>query len=400
MEIEEAKKRLLSQVDILFNDNRDVELENISNVLNRIISQDIKAPVSVPNFPKSAMDGYAVNSEDVKNASKTNPVRLKVIDEILAGDFKDISYSKNTAVRVMTGGLIPEGYDGVIMQEKTDLGMDYVEIYDEIKPYMNYCKVGEDIMESEIIISKNTKLNRSHIGLLSSLGIKKVEVYIPIKVGIISSGSELMDINEPLKPGKIYNSISYMLKAQLESMGIEVLTTICEDNMDLLIKKVNEFIDKVDVLITTGGVSVGKKDLLPIVLEKINAKEIFKKANIKPGTPTRGSVYKNKIILSLSGNPYAALANFDYYFWDIYAKLSGDDSMKLESGLAKLGSEYKKMEKTKRLVRAKYENGIVKLFSNNASSVISNMTKCNCYVEIEKEREYSVGDSVKIHFIK
>ena len=277
MEIEEAKKRLLSQIDILFNDNRDVELENISNVLNRIISQDIKAPVSVPNFPKSAMDGYAVNSEDVKNASKTNPVRLKVIDEILAGDFKDISYSKNTAVRVMTGGLIPEGYDGVIMQEKTDLGMDYVEIYDEIKPYMNYCKVGEDIMESEIIISKNTKLNRSHIGLLSSLGIKKVEVYIPIKVGIISSGSELMDINEPLKPGKIYNSISYMLKAQLESMGIEVLTTICEDNMDLLIKKVNEFIDKVDVLITTGGVSVGKKDLLPILLEKINAKEIFKR---------------------------------------------------------------------------------------------------------------------------
>lgn len=206
----------------------------------------------------------------------------------------------------------------------------------------------------------------------------------------------------PLLPGKIYNSIAYMLRASMERQGIQVpFTEICGDDKELLKEKLQQCLKTADIVITTGGVSVGKKDLLPEVLEELGAKKTFSHANIQPGTPTIGSVLDGKAILSLSGNPYAAYANFEYYFWELAAYLTQDASLKVRRTHAVLSDPYPKVNKLRRFVRAYAEEGRVTLpTAVHASSVLSNMRDCNCFIDIEPGRELHPGDEVKIQYFK
>lgn len=397
MEINEAKKLIINNATPIKGEKEEIV---IVNALGRICAETITSPFSVPNFPKSAMDGYAVKSSDVQTASKDNPISLKVVDELLAGDYKQISYEQGTAVRVMTGALVPEGYDAVIKQEDTDYGEDIVSVYTSTEPYVNYCKVGEDIAVNETVISPGTLITRSHIGVLASLGIEKIKVEPQPVVGIICTGSELVSLQEEPKPGQIYSNISYMLQANLNKYDIKTKVAICSDDADLIARTITEMSESCHIVITTGGVSVGKKDLIPDVLDSIDATQLFYRANIKPGTPTMGSVLRGTIILSLSGNPYAALCNFDYYFWDLLAHITGNSSFKSLWAKASLADDYPKKEKTKRFLRARLDNDQVFLSKVNKSSVISNMYDCNCYVLINENRTYSAGDEVDILIIK
>ena len=396
MEIEVAKKILLDNVKPICS----VELVPLSNLCGRVLAEEIVAPFSVPSFPKSAMDGYAVNAKDVLGATNDKPVKLKVKEELLAGDYKEVEYEDNTAIRVMTGAYIPEGYNAVVMQEKTDYGMDEVLVYDGVKPLVNYCQVGEDIEEGTLVAPKGSVINRTLVGVLASLGIQQVNVFEKVKVGILATGSELVNVQDSLSPGKIYNSISNMIEADLKRFGIECDSRICGDEIEVIEDNLNDLIGSYNLVITTGGVSVGKKDLLPEVLDNIGATKLFGRVNIKPGTPTIGSVKKNTVIVSLSGNPYAALCNFDYYCWDVLAKLSGNDSYKLVEGKAFLGEDYSKKESKRRLLRGRFEKGIVSIEKNNKSSVIGNMAECNCYVEIKENTEYEKEDLVNIYYFK
>ena len=397
MEINEAKIKLLNSVSKLELDEEEV---SITDAIGKISAEDVVAKVNVPSFPKSAMDGYAVCSRDTQGASKDNPVKLTVIEKLFAGETSKAVFENNSAVRVMTGSLIPEGYDAVVMQEDTDYGEQDVLIKKEIKSFTNYCKVGEDIKIGETFIRKNDVINRTNLGTLASLGISKVKVYSNPKVGIISTGTELALLDEELKEGKIYSSISYMLKAQLELYGIETEICVCPDEKNEIEENLLAFLDEYDLIITTGGVSVGEKDLMPDILKDINADIIFSRVNIKPGTPTIGSVKDGKMILSLSGNPFAALANFDYYFWDVLSEVTGNNNYKSNIVKAALANDYEKLEKTKRLLRAKLDNGKAYLEKVNSSSVISNMSDCNCYVFIDENKAYKAGDEVKVLMMK
>ena len=149
----------------------DMEIELLQSC-GMVTSENIYARMSVPPFPKSAMDGYAVCAEDIEEASHDTPVILKVQGEILAGDYKEFPYHKNTAVRVMTGAMIPQGYDAVVRQEDTDYGEEQVQIYASVRPYMNYCKAGEDIRKGQLLAAKDTRIEPVHIGLLASVGIE------------------------------------------------------------------------------------------------------------------------------------------------------------------------------------------------------------------------------------
>ena len=211
-----------------------------------------------------------------------------------------------------------------------------------------------------------------------------------------------MEPGKPLLPGKIYNSIAYMLQASMERQGIQVpFTEICGDDKELLKEKLQQCLKTAGIVITTGGVSVGKKDLLPEVLEELGAKKIFSHANIQPGTPTIGSVLDGKVILSLSGNPYAAYANFEYYFWELAAYLTQDASLKVRRTYAVLSDPYPKVNKLRRFVRAYAEEGRVTLpTAVHASSVLSNMRDCNCFIDIEPGRELHPGDEVRIRYFK
>ena len=373
---------------------------SLEKAAGKVLAEDIQAPFPVPHFPKSAMDGYAVYHDDVKYASKENPVKLQVVCEICAGDYKDIEYMPGTAIRVMTGGYVPEGYTAVVKQEDTDYGEQDVLIYSQVKEYQNYCRIGEDISSGTKILEKGTYLKPIHIGLLASLGIEKVQVIEPVKVAIISTGSELLNIGEKLCSGKIYNSISYMLNASIKKAGFTVVSSvICQDDKELLKEAILKAAKKADVVISTGGVSVGKKDLLPEVLSAIGAKVLFHGANIQPGTPTMGSVLNGTPILSLSGNPYAAIANFELYFWNIACRLMNCNAWfpKIEKVILK--SEYRKVNRLRRLVRAYADNGQVQIHTEvHSSSVISTLAQCNCFIDMEAGRELTPGDWVTVRY--
>ena len=367
----------------------------------RILAEEVMAGISVPSFPKSAMDGYAVRAEDTAGASPEKPVELAVMGESLAGvpygSGRDDLPESLTAVRIMTGAPVPEGYDSVVRQEDTDYGETRVKLYKEVTPYTNYCRVGEDIMAGQTVLSAGRRIGRVEAGILASLGISQVTVIRPLRVAILSTGTELREPGQPLPEGGIYNSIAYTLSVSLQRAGFRSCFRICPDDADAIAKELLNAKQEADVIITTGGVSVGVKDLLPEALERIGARRLFSGVNVQPGTPTIGSISDDIPILSLSGNPYAALVNFDQYFWPVAAKLTGCDAFLPIREEAVLRSEYPKKNRLRRMIRAKAENGEVTLpVKSHASSVLSNLSDCNCYIDLPAGRQLQPGDRVQI----
>ena len=397
LEIEECLDLLLQHAKI-----QPVEEVNIADACGRVLAEEVKAGISVPPYPKSAMDGYAVCAADLAGTDREHPAHFTVKGKLMAGDYEEIPYEKNTAVRVMTGAFIPAGYDAVIRQEDTDYGEDAVTIYSDTEPYRNYCKMGEDIQAGQPLMPAHTRLTPLQIGLLAEVGIARVKTVKPLQVAILCTGSELVNVGQSLQPGKIYNNISYMLASEIRREGLEISgMKICEDDEETLLQELKEALDSADLVITTGGVSVGQKDLIPEVLQKLGADVMFRRANIQPGTPTTGSVKDGKIILSLSGNPYAACVNFEIYFWPLAAKMMCHDSFDTQKRTAILRTPYAKKNHARRFIRAYYENGEVTLpTAVHASSVIANLTECNCYIDLEKGREVQVGEEVCVRMMK
>lgn len=398
VEIEECRMRLLDEIVR----KETTMMVHITECEGMVLGKDVVAEMMVPPFPKSAMDGYAVRAEDILGASREHPVVLKVAGELLAGDYREIPYEKNTALRVMTGSFVPEGFDAVIRQEDTDYGEDNVQIYASLKAFSNYCRMGEDIQTGDVVIRENTRLSSVHVGLLASLGVEWVCVRQPAKITIISTGTEVMEVGKSLLPGKIYNSIAYMLAADIKREGLKVVRMeTCVDDEELLLEKICSSVETADFVITTGAVSVGKKDIIPKVLETAGARVLFCRANIQPGTPTLASVLNGKVILSLSGNPYAAAANFELYFWDAMAKMMGNSSYQAKCETAILDCEYSRVNKARRLIRAFCRDGKVTIPSPvHASSVIHNLTECNCLIDLEAGREVKPGDEVAVRYFK
>lgn len=397
-EIEECREIIAANIS----PQTGTEEVSLADCAGRVAAEDVTAGMMVPPYPKSAMDGYAVRAEEIRSAAADSPVTLRVAGELFAGDFQEISYEPGTAVRVMTGALIPDGYDAVVRQEDTDYGMEQVKICAPVQAYANYCRIGEDIERGALVIEKNTRLRPFHAGLLASVGRASVKVYQPAKIALISTGTELAEAGFALAPGKIYNSIAYMLAASIRSEGliVERMET-CPDDETLLASKLREALESADFVITTGGVSVGKRDIVPGVLERMGAGTLFRRANIQPGTPTLASVLDGKVILSLSGNPYAALANFELYFRRAMAAFMQNLSYDIKTADAVLKSEYNKVNRMRRLLRAYADNGEVTIPSGvHASSVIHNLAECNCFIDLEAGRSVKPGDSVRILYFK
>ncbi len=381
------------------------ETADLGRCHGRITASDITAPIDVPHFPKSAMDGYAVRACDTAGAGD-EPVRLTVSGKVFAGEDIIIPEgaagavgTEGTAVRIMTGARVPDGYDAVVRQEDTDYNEQVVTIKRSVVPYTNYCRVGEDIVKGSLVIKEGTRLGREDIGVLASLGIPEADVLAPLKVSIISTGCELVDPADSsgmLPGGKIYNSIAYMLKASVEAAGFTADAEICPDDANIITDAIINAARRSDIIITTGGVSVGERDLLPEVVGSLGAETIFYKVNIQPGTPTMGSIYNGIPILSLSGNPYAALVNYDWYFWPLVCRMTGCGDLLLKTVDAVSASDYPKKNHMRRFLRARYENGMVTIPQTHASSVLSNLTGCNCYIDLPEGTSIAEGDTVKI----
>lgn len=364
----------------------DVKIEevNVLDALGRVLAEDIVAPHDQPPFPRSPLDGYALQAQDSKGAAKNRPATLKVIDEIMAGNVSSHRVRAGEAVRIMTGAPIPEGADCVIRQEDTNYGDDVVEVYREHHAFENYCYVGEDYKKGTCLIKKISTLTPVEIGLLASVGKQKVMVYALPEIHLITTGDELIMPGNPLLPGKIYDSNLYSLGARLRELGLPaVLHDNIEDNAQSVANQIASAAKTAKVIITTGGVSVGKKDIMHEVFQLLSVKKLFWKMSLKPGTPTLCGIYDDTLIIGLSGNPFGAITNFEIFVRPILAYLTGNHTLTPVKQTGILQENFGKPSKVRRFVRAKYEAGKVHLPDGlHSSGVLSSMSGCNCLIDI------------------
>lgn len=370
------------------------EVVSIKDSLKRVLYGDIKSKINNPPFNKSVFDGYAFKSEDSKGTSKENPIELKIVDEIFAGDFSEIEIKSGEAVRIMTGAPIPVGADCVLKQEETERQGDLVKIFKEMKENQNISFMGEDIKIGETLIKKGKRLDYADLGIMASSGISEVLVYKKPRVSIISTGDEVCDINSTLKPGKIYDSNLYSLSARIEELGYNVLSMEhVGDNIIKIGKAIEKAFEKSDIVFTTGGASVGEKDIMQKVSESIGFERLFWKIKIKPGSAVVCSKKEEKILISLSGNPNAALTTFELLGKPVLKKLEGKEeniNIKREKGI--LMDSFNKKSPQRRFLRGNViydEKGtnvyITQIKSGNG--ILSSLLNANCLIEIEKGNE-------------
>ncbi|MBO3340739.1 gephyrin-like molybdotransferase Glp [Clostridium perfringens] len=370
------------------------EVVSIKDSLKRVLYGDVKSKINNPPFNKSVFDGYAFRSEDSKGTSKENPIELKIVDEIFAGMWPEIEIKSGEAIRIMTGAPIPMGADCVLKQEETERHGDLVKIFKEMKANENISFMGEDIKIGETLIKNGKRLDYADLGIMASSGISEVLVYKKPRVSIISTGDEVCDINSTLKPGKIYDSNLYSLSGRIEELGYNVLSMEhVGDNILKIGEAIEKAFEKSDIVFTTGGASVGEKDLMQKVSESIGFEKLFWKIKIKPGSAVVCSKKEEKILISLSGNPNAALATFELLGKSVLKKLEGEEeniNIKREKGV--LMDSFNKKSPQRRFLRGNviYDEKGAKVYITQIKSgngILSSLLNANCLIEIEKGNE-------------
>ncbi len=398
IEVEEAVRLLEAAVAV----QTETELVGILNAVGRVAARDVVSPLAVPRFARSAMDGYAVHAADTASASKDAPLRAAVLGEVFAGDDKTFDARPGTAVRIMTGGPLPPGYDAVVKQEDTDCGMQAVEIWQTVAAGANVGEAGEDLRPGQRVIQKYEKLAASHVGVLASMGMAVVEVLKPLRVGVVATGDELAAPGDTLGPAQIYNSSSYTIAAQAKAAGAQLcFLDICPDDPARFCELVKTRAPETDVILTTGGVSVGKRDFVPTALETLGAEPVFRRVNMKPGTPVLAAKYGDAVIVCLSGNPFAALVNFNLFFWPMLAKRMANPDFTWRRRRAVLREGSLRASVLRRFVRAhKREDGVHLYTENHRSSVFSNIPASNCIIDQPAGQALAPGDEVDVLYWK
>lgn len=282
--------------------------------LNHILAEDIVATYEIPRFNKSPYDGFAIRSKDTTNASGARRLTFNVIDHIGAGTVSDKTVGAFEAVRIMTGAAMPEGADAVVMLEQTiEQGQSFT-LRKAFKPNENVSLKGEETQIGDVILQKGQQINPGAIAVLATYGYAQVPVFKKPSVAVIATGSELLDVSDDLEPGKIRNSNGPMITALANKLDLQVKRyQIQQDDLESSIQVVTEAMQQHDIVITTGGVSVGDFDYLPQIYEALNAEVLFNKIAMRPGSVTTVAVAEGKYLFGLSGNPSACFTGFELY---------------------------------------------------------------------------------------
>jgi molybdopterin molybdotransferase len=290
------------------------EIIPIENALNRIASKDIKATLALPSFNNSAMDGYGLKGEAKE---------YTLVGKILAGDSHTYTLNDGECIKILTGAQVPNSVERIIPQENTKQDNNTIHIVKPVKSGANIRHKGEDIYEGETILKTGTSVNSTHIALLASQGITHIEVKRKVKVGVFASGSELKLHFEKLNDAQIYNSNTLYLLARSQELHCETrFVGKSEDSVNSLKKLVKAALD-CDLIVTSGGVSVGEADFTKEAFSALGMEILFNKVQVKPGKPTTFGKIGNTLVLNLPGNPLAAALNFELFGTFIIHTLQG-----------------------------------------------------------------------------
>src|SRR5699024_10054628 len=372
----------------------------------RRLATPVIATNDVPSFNKSPYDGFALRSVDTIKASSENPIHFKVLETIGAGELSEQQLAPFEAIRIMTGAELPAGADCIIMFEKTGMYVedeqDFMEVYDPIPKGNNVMEIGSEVQKGEEIVVEGSFITPGVKAVLATFGYSSVKVSKKPIVGVLATGTELLEIDEPLEKGKIRNSNGYMVCSQIERAGGEYkYYGKLPDVLEASYQKVKEILQEVDILITTGGVSVGDFDLIPDIYKKLNADVLFNKIAQRPGSVTSVAVKDNKLLFGLSGNPSACYVGFELYVRPVIQTALHNKSPFLQRTKAKLMDDFPKASSFTRFVRAYYEYGAggleVYLAGQDKSNVVTSLAHSTCFMELPGGSEgYQKGDFVNI----
>lgn len=309
----------------LFNKFYEPQSEEIpvADSYGRILFNGVESKIDFPPFDKALKDGFAVNAEDTFGASDENPNTLEVIDFLEAGSTSEKTVEKGKAIEISTGAAMPEGADAIVMVEYCDKGENTVDILKSATPTLDVAKKGSDIRKGELIMEKGTLLTPGKIGVLLSQGFKTIEVFKKPCVGVISTGNELIDQEDEITYGKIFDVNGNMIKNDIVSCGGDgKFLGIVKDDYDSVKAKIQEALEKVDILICSGGTSAGLGDVIKHVLDELGQVYIHG-ISVQPGKPTIVGVVDDKMVIGLPGNPVSALMIFNVFVAPVITKLSG-----------------------------------------------------------------------------
>jgi molybdopterin molybdotransferase len=392
MSIESAMDKLLGAISAV----TQTEQVDLPNCLGRILAGDVQSTLNMPPHDNSAMDGYALQSSDLVDADT-----LQLVGQSFAGHPYDGEVSKGQCIRIMTGATIPKGADCVVMQERAEAEGDGIRF--TVKPPVGNSvrRCGEDIAVDDVVLKQGRRISAADVGLLASLGLAQFSVFRTVKVAVFSTGDELKTPGQPLNYGDIYESNRFTVSAMLSRMNVEIIDLgIIPDDKNLIRAAFKSADEQADVVVSSGGVSVGDADYTKDILEEQGQIGFWKLA-IKPGKPFAFGQLPNSHFIGLPGNPVSSMVTFHQLAVPVIRKLMGQSEYKRPRFKAKLTSRI-----GKRPGRTDYQRGIFGIEDGQAvvcttgsqgSGILSSMSVGDCYIIVERERgTVEVGEEVTV----
>lgn len=373
------------------NTKTSVKSMRIEKTLGFVLAEDITAPINMPPFRQSAMDGYAIRWSD--DASQV----YTVIDESKAGDSKHIVLKANEAARIFTGAKVPDTADTVVMQEHVEVQNAEAKIMQHPKKGTNVRPIGEQVTKGEVVLKQGLIITEAAIGFLAGLGIRKITVYQKPKISILVTGNELQAAGTVLEDGEIYESNAIMLKMALKRFGFNNVKIFrAKDNLKTTKKHIKKGLKFADVLLISGGISVGDYDFVKEALSHLKVKELFYKINQKPGKPLWFGQKKEQFVFALPGNPASALTCFYVYVLPLLNKRSGGPAQLLKSTKAKSSSALKNTTGKTLFLKALVSNNEVDFLQGQQSSMLHSFATSNALAIIPEAVEtVNKGDAVQ-----
>ncbi|HDN18257.1 MAG TPA: molybdenum cofactor biosynthesis protein [Candidatus Bathyarchaeota archaeon] len=374
----------------------ETERIRLEEALGRVLAEDVESPIDVPPFSRAAMDGYAVRAEDTYKASRENPCILKVIGKVETGGIWKGKIEEDECVEISTGAPIPMGADAVVMVEYTKREGDEVKVFRPIYPGGNVSERGTDIKRGEKILTIGSELKPSSIGVLAAIGRKEIIVYRKPRVAVISTGYEIRRPGEELRPGEIYDINSYTLSSVIElNGGIPIRLGIVEDNEERLEEAIRRGLEA-DMVVLSGGSSVGSRDLLRNVLERMG-EILFHGIQVKPGKPTLAALIENKIVLAMPGYPTSCLSNAYLILRPILrrvARLPPSRDLKIK---AVMGERYVPSLGRRTFLTVSLRDGkVYPVFKE--SGAITSMSRADGFIVIPENRDLvEEGETVEVY---
>ncbi|UWG98236.1 molybdopterin molybdotransferase MoeA [Dehalobacter sp. DCM] len=399
--LEEAQSLLFEYCNVVESTKLD-----LADTLESVLSEDIYSQENIPPFARSPYDGYVLRAEDTVEASPAKPVTLEVIEEVPAGYTAKQPVRPGQAIKILTGAPIPEGADAVTKFEEVAVRDNTITITRQYKPGEDIVPAGEDIAAGQIMATKGTLITPPLMGVMASLGVAHVPVYKIPKVALISTGDELIDASEDLRPGKIRNSNIYTLQGYLRTIGIKpIVIGMCKDTMEAVADLVEKGWEEADVVITTGGVSVGDYDVIRFAADYLGAETLFWKIDIKPGSACLVAVREGKILIGLSGNPAAAIVTYQLLVVPFLKRMAGRNAYHNETLVATMQADFRKGSPRRRFIRGRivFENGLanIETTGEQGNGVLSSLLGCDALAEVpEKSGPVKAGEKLTVYKVE